>query len=787
MSLTIQKKLKRLPTWLEDSTEELNPIYDTPAQIPLNSKVIKATAHPQGILVVKMEDREAKNMFSQVFVEGITEVFQHIEQTPLYKVVILTGYDSYFASGGTKEGLLAIQEGTVKYSDAPIYELPLLCKIPVISAMQGHGIGVGWTFGMFSDLILFSEESVYTTKFMNFGFTPGAGSTLIFPYQLGVDLSKEALFTAQEYKGDELRRKGMLLPVVCRNEVYDSAMKLAQKIALIPRNTLVALKQQFTQTLRNQLQETYKRELAMHETTFVKNAKTLSKIQKNFQQNIVKFDVPKEQVTSSVISKNSQNSGLFPSIQDTLKKLLSEELHMKEEDIDKETQFVDLGLDSITGVTWVRKINQEYGTSIAATKIYNYPTLSELSKYVMKEAEKQGTLTSQPPHPVVSKTGILPHSISRKSTARHSQLKRRFIHEAISYQKIPSIAVIGMAGKFPKAKNIEEFWQNIESGKDCIVEIPKDRWDIEAYYNEDSKVPGKTDCRWMGALEEYDCFDPLFFNISPREAESMDPQQRLFLEACWHSIEDSGYSPTSLSGSKCGVFAGCEPGDYGQQLQNSQLTAQGLMGLSTSILAARISYFLNLQGPCMSIDTACSSSLVAIANACDSLVSGSSDLALAGGVCVLSGPSMHIMTTKAGMLSRDGRCFTFDQRANGFVPGEGVGVVFLKRLEDAQKSGDPIYGVIRGWGVNQDGKTNGITAPNPESQTRLHQEIYDKYKINPEHIQLIEAHGTGTKLGDPIEIEGLTESFKKYTQKKNYCAIGSVKSNIGHTLTAAGV
>ncbi|MCP5005799.1 MAG: polyketide synthase of type I, partial [Planctomycetes bacterium] len=220
MSLTIRKELKRLPSWIEDSTEELNPIYDTPAQIPLNSKVIKVTAHPEGILVVKMEDLEAKNMFSQAFLEGITEVFQHIEQTPLYKVVILTGYDSYFASGGTQEGLLAIQEGTVKYSDAPIYELPLHCKIPVISAMQGHGIGVGWAVGMFSDLILFSKESVYSSRFMNLGFTPGAGSTLIFPYQLGVDLSKEVLFTAQEYKGDELRRKGMLLPVVCRNEVY---------------------------------------------------------------------------------------------------------------------------------------------------------------------------------------------------------------------------------------------------------------------------------------------------------------------------------------------------------------------------------------------------------------------------------------------------------------------------------------------------------------------------------------------------------------------------------------
>jgi acyl transferase domain-containing protein len=169
------------------------------------------------------------------------------------------------------------------------------------------------------------------------------------------------------------------------------------------------------------------------------------------------------------------------------------------------------------------------------------------------------------------------------------------------------------------------------------------------------------------------------------------------------------------------------------------------------------------------------------------LISGGSDLALAGGVSVMAGPELHIKASQAGMLSPEGKCCTFDQRADGFVPGEGVGVVLLKRLADAQKDRDIIYGVIQGWGVNQDGKTNGITAPNPESQTRLEQEIYEKYQIDPANIQLIEAHGTGTKLGDPIEVEGLKKAFKKYTQNKMYCALGSVKSNIGHCVTAAGI
>ncbi|HKP98487.1 MAG TPA: SDR family NAD(P)-dependent oxidoreductase [Fibrobacteria bacterium] len=267
----------------------------------------------------------------------------------------------------------------------------------------------------------------------------------------------------------------------------------------------------------------------------------------------------------------------------------------------------------------------------------------------------------------------------------------------------------------------------------------------------------------------------------------MDPQQRLFLETCWHGLENAGYNPKSLSGSRCGVFVGCSGSDYLEPSRERRLSAQGFTGAATSILAARISFFLDLQGPCLSIDTACSSSLVAIANACDSLCAGGSDAALAGGVFVMSGPSLHIMASQAGMLSPDGRCYSFDQRANGFVPGEGVGVLVLKRLADAERDRDPILGVIQGWGVNQDGKTNGITAPNPESQARLEMEVYDRHGIDPSGIQLVEAHGTGTKLGDPIEVEALKKSFRKYTRRTGYCALGSVKSNIGHCLTAAGV
>ena len=349
------------------------------------------------------------------------------------------------------------------------------------------------------------------------------------------------------------------------------------------------------------------------------------------------------------------------------------------------------------------------------------------------------------------------------------------------------IAVIGMAGQFPQADTLQAFWDNIAAGKDCITEVAPARWDSRRYYQPGPVVAGKTNCKWLGALAHYDCFDPLFFNISPTEAERMDPQQRLFLQTCWHSIEAAGYSAEALSGSQCGVFVGCTGGDYYQGAPAQQLSAQGFTGGAPSILAARIAYFLNLQGPCVSIDTACSSSLVAIASACDSLTSAASDLALAGGVYVMAGPELHIQTAQAGMLSPDGRCFSFDRRANGFVPGESVGVVVLKRLADAERDGDRIHAVVRGWGVNQDGKTNGITAPNPVSQTRLQQRVYAQYRIDPAAIQLIETHGTGTQLGDPIEIEGLRAAFKPYTRDTGYCALGSVKSNIGHCITAAGV
>lgn len=348
------------------------------------------------------------------------------------------------------------------------------------------------------------------------------------------------------------------------------------------------------------------------------------------------------------------------------------------------------------------------------------------------------------------------------------------------------VAVVGLACRFPDADGPEQFWQNLSSGRDCIREVPADRWSNAAHYDANAGTPGKTNCKWGGFVTGIDGFDPLFFNLSGREAEAMDPQQRVFLEECWRALEDAGYVGARVP-TRCGVFAGVSSSDYLQGVSPEKLDGQALLGNEMSILPARISYFLNLKGPSLAVNTACSSALVATHLACQSIQLGQCDMALAGGVFVCVTPDFYVMASQAGMLASDGRCKTFDESANGFVPGEGVGVVVLKSLEAAQRDGDHIYGVIIGSCTNQDGKTNGITAPSSLSQTEVELAAYEQAGINPRTIGMVEAHGTGTKLGDPIEVEALTRAFRRHTQDTQFCAIGSVKTNIGHTCAAAGV
>ncbi len=353
-----------------------------------------------------------------------------------------------------------------------------------------------------------------------------------------------------------------------------------------------------------------------------------------------------------------------------------------------------------------------------------------------------------------------------------------------------NIAIIGMAGRFPMADSVDEYWRNLEQGKNCVTEIPQERWSIDEHYDPDPGKRDKTYSKWGGFLKDIDRFDSLFFQISGKEGELSDPQQRIFLEDCWRTLEDAGYSDVALSGLKLGVFAGATKGDYQTKMHHEQgaaIEGFSFAGNEPSVMAARISYFLNLKGPSIAINTACSSSLVAINLACQSLNAGESDMALAGGIHICTTPLFYKLTGKSGMLSATGQCRAFDNDANGFVPGEASAAILLKPLAKALADGDHIYGVIRGIGVNQDGKTNGMTAPSSVSQADLEVSVYQQYDIPADSIGYIETHGTGTKLGDPIEVEALTNAFRKFTDKKQFCPIGSVKTNIGHTAYAAGV
>lgn len=369
-----------------------------------------------------------------------------------------------------------------------------------------------------------------------------------------------------------------------------------------------------------------------------------------------------------------------------------------------------------------------------------------------------------------------------KNSTVNEEMQSTHTGEAVSHElRGTDIAVIGMSGQFPGASNVEEYWDNLIHGRDCITETPKNRWDVDKIEDE-----GKKFVRYGGYLPDIDKFDPLFFNISPKEAEYIDPRQRLFLQEAWKALEDAGYSNKELEGKKCSVFVGIQQGEYIENfLGNADVHVP--TGNSLSVIPARISYLLNLKGPSIAIDSACSASLVAISLACESILSGTSEMAIAGGVQLMLSPWVYMALGKTGMFTADGKCKTFDNNANGIVPGEGVGAVILKTLDAALRDGDHIYGVIKGYGMNQDGKTNGLTAPSGPSQTALECEIYNKYKINPENITYVEAHGTGTKLGDPIEVNALTEAFRRYTDKKHFCNIGSVKTNIGHTISAAGI
>lgn len=370
------------------------------------------------------------------------------------------------------------------------------------------------------------------------------------------------------------------------------------------------------------------------------------------------------------------------------------------------------------------------------------------------------------------------------------------IKKETSFNEVKSsdIAIIGIAGKFPNADDVYEFWENIKQGKDCITNFPESRKaDTDEILKHCMNKNITEDLYDVGAyFDRIDEFDYSFFRLSPNEARLMDPYQRLFLQTAWQSIEDAGYEGSTLSGSNTGVFLGysCDFGkEYEELIDKAEpdSVALSIPGNIKSIIASRIAYCLDLKGPAIVVDTACSSALVSVHLACQSIKNGECDMALAGAVKINLIPLKEDRKKGIGVQSSDGKAKSFDDFSDGTGLGEGVAVLVLKSLNKAMRDRDNIYAIIKGSAINQDGSSIGITAPNPLAQKDVIIKAWENANINPETISYIEAHGTGTKLGDPIEIEGLDLAFKAYTDKKQFCAIGSIKTNIGHLDNAAGI
>jgi acyl transferase domain-containing protein/SAM-dependent methyltransferase len=392
-------------------------------------------------------------------------------------------------------------------------------------------------------------------------------------------------------------------------------------------------------------------------------------------------------------------------------------------------------------------------------------------------------------------TNAAEHSEQQLSPVKRAILELRELRGQLAdheRRQCEPIAIIGIGCRFPGGVDgPESFWRLLQDGVDAITEVPPDRWDANTFYNPNSDVPGKMSTRWGGFLEDIDRFDADFFGISPREAAALDPQQRLLLEVSCEALDRAGQAPPRLMGSSTGVFVGISSFDYAHlQLQSTGLDcmdAYYATGCSHSVAAGRVSYTLGLKGPSLSIDTACSSSLVAVHVACRSLRAGECGLALAGGVNTVLIPEISISLAKARMMAADGRCKVFDAAADGYVRGEGCGVVVLKRLSDAHADHDPVLAVIRGTAVNQDGRTSGLTTPNGPSQREVIRAALVNAGVEAARIGYVEAHGTGTELGDPIEVQALAAELGAGRMPGQPLLLGSVKSNIGHLEAAAGV
>src|SRR3989338_4962734 len=507
----------------------------------------------------------------------------------------------------------------------------------------------------------------------------------------------------------------------------------------------------------------------LEKTMMMKHAQYIVAVLKPGGLDMINQGMSRSQQLTSISAQSSLKRGMtsktssigsYGELQTMVQTMARQILQLKNQKIvDSMRPLLEYGLNSVMAVELRDVLSQAIGSPLPATLLFDYPTIKSLTDFLAKKV-------SLSKHELIE---VLPKKQLRVSEAGWSTTKTL-------QDQSNDICIIGFDCHFGQNEGAEAYWDILVKGLDTITEVPSDRW----------KRQNKDVIDYGSFFDNIEGFDANFFDIRRYEAELMDPQQRHLLESTWSAFEDAGQVPGTTR--NVGVFVGLMSKDYGRlvsQDAEQAVSVPGVLGDSTSVAAARISYVFGFQGPCVVVDTACSSSLVAIHLACQALRGRECDMALGCGVNIVVAPENQYFYRKAGMLAGDGRCKTFDAKADGMVRAEGCGVVILKRLEDAIRDGDHIRAVIRGSAVNQDGKSNGLTAPNGPAQQDVIQRAMTQASIEPHEIDYIEAHGTGTALGDPIEVGALAAVFSG--ERSQPLMLGSVKTNIGHTEAAAGI
>ncbi len=500
--------------------------------------------------------------------------------------------------------------------------------------------------------------------------------------------------------------------------------------------------------------------------------------------------------------------------------LVAELAEIPASQVDMFRNFHDLGLDSATAVKLAGRLGELTQTKLPPTLLFEHQSPTALVEYLRAEA----VLTRQPAaHETVGAptassliplgaTSAAPSAISIESTAD------------LPHVRDHDIAIIGMSLRMPGADTSEQFWQALIEGRKAIREVRPEQWSLEDYFKAEDQEAHTSYTKWGAFLDKPYDFDPMFFGISPREAEAMDPQQRLFLEVAFEALQQSGYGGDFRT-REIGIYVGCEQNQYGEHfvshqryqallrryaqmewfkqlpeaaraellgtlndvMRPAELISDAVAGQGLNEIPARVSHWLDLRGPNLMVNTACSSSLVALHLACESLRSGESRIAIAGGAYLTGCDTPFVFLSRLGAVSPTGECLPFDAKSNGMVLGEAVSAVILKPLKDAIADGDHIHAVIKGSAINNDGHSNGITAPNPRGQAEALRKAYVNAGLSPDLVSYVECHGTGTPLGDPVEIEGMTQAFRKFTDRKQFCAVGSLKAAFGHSLSGSSL